>query len=96
MFERKSINGSFKWIGIPDFLRENGPPWTSNLLDPYADWGRGVRSNSQNLTSGFGGYSDSVHINWNCPACKLPIYHRRVFENTSSAGRRKCVNLLRE
>ena len=26
MFERKLINGIFKWMGVPDFLRTNGPP----------------------------------------------------------------------
>ena len=76
-------------MGVPDFLRANGPPWTVNILDPYADWGRGGRggpSTSQNLGSGSGGYSDSVHINWNRLAHDLPIYHRRVFENMRSAG----------
>ena len=26
MFSQKSINGSVKWIGIPSFLRNDGPP----------------------------------------------------------------------
>ena len=82
--------------GVFDFLKTDGPPWTTNLLDPYADWGRGGLSTSQNLSSGYGGYSDSVHINWNWPARKLPIYHRRVFENTCSVGRRAHDNLLLE
>ena len=83
-------------MGVPDFLRSDGPPWTANILAPYADWGIGGPSSSQNLTSGSGEYSDSVHINWNQPDRNLPIYHLRVFENTYRAGRRSRDNLLRE
>ena len=39
MFVRKSMNVSVKWLGVPNFLRNSGPPWTLNLLSPYADWG---------------------------------------------------------
>ena len=83
-------------MGVPEFLRIDGTPWTYNILDPYADWGRGGPSTIQNLCSGSGGYSDSVHINWNRPACYLPIYHQRVFEKMRSAGRRTRDYLLRE
>ena len=63
MFGRKLNNGSFEWMVVPDFLSTDGPPWTANLLAPYSDWGRGGTTTSQNLISGSGGYSDSVHIN---------------------------------
>ena len=79
MFGRKLINGSFERMGVPDFLRADGPPWTVNLLLPYADWGRRGPSTNQKFSSGSGGFSDSVHINWNRPDCDLPIYHQRVF-----------------
>ena len=46
MIRRKCINGIFEWMGIPDFLRTNGPPWTANILAPYANWGRGGSSTS--------------------------------------------------
>ena len=94
MFGRNLINGSFEWMCVPEFLSTNGPPWTANILAPYADWGRGGTSTRQYLISGSGGYSDSVHINWNRPYRNLPIYHRRVFENTRRTGRRTCDNLL--
>ena len=29
MLGRKYINGSFEWMGVPDFLRTDGPPWTA-------------------------------------------------------------------
>ena len=75
MFGIKLINGSFEWMDVPDFLRTDGTPWTANILDPYSGWGRRGPSTSQNLSSGSGGYSDSVHINLNRPSCALPIYH---------------------
>ena len=96
MFGRKLINGSFERMGVPDFLRADGPPWTVNLLLPYADWGRRGPSTNQKFSSGSGGFSDSVHINWNRPDCDLPIYHQRVFENMCSYGRCAHDNLLRE
>ena len=94
MLRRKLINGSAKWLGVPSFLWNDGPPWTLNLLDPYADWGGIGSSTSQNLSSGYGGYYDSVFINWNQTSFVLPIYHRRVFENTRSSARRARDNLL--
>ena len=39
MFFRKLNNGSVKWIDVPIFLRNSWPPWTLNLLYPYADGG---------------------------------------------------------
>ena len=38
MFGLKSKNGSVNWIGNPSFLRNDGPPWTLNLLAIYDDW----------------------------------------------------------
>ena len=83
-------------MGVPDFLRTDGLPWNANLLATYAYWGHRGTSTSHNLSSGSGGYSDSVHINWNRTARDLPIYHWRVFENMRSAGCRTCDNLIWE
>ena len=38
MFVRNSMNGTVEWLGVPEFLRNDGPPWTLNLLDPYENW----------------------------------------------------------
>ena len=27
MFRRKLMNGNSEWMGVPDFLRTDGPPW---------------------------------------------------------------------
>ena len=64
-FGRKSINGSVEWLGIRDFLRNDGPPWTLNLPAPSVNWGDRGSSTSLNLCSGSGGYSESVSINCN-------------------------------
>ena len=37
MFGRNSINGSVKWLGVIELLRNDGPPWNLNILAPYAD-----------------------------------------------------------
>ena len=79
MFGRNSINGRVKWISVPNFLRNDGTPWTLNLLDPYTNLGGRGSSTSLNLVSGSGGYFDGVSINWNQPTCVLRIYHQRIF-----------------
>ena len=38
MFGVNIINGSVQWLGIPDLLRTDGPPWTSNILAPHPSW----------------------------------------------------------
>ena len=82
MFGRNYINGSVKWIGVPDFLRNYDPPWTLNLLDPHANWGERGSSASTNWDSGSGEHYDGVSITWNRPTRVLPVYHQRIFENT--------------
>ena len=88
-----SIN---KWIGIPIFLRNDGPPFTLNILDPCANWVNRGSSTSTKLGRGSMGYSDSVSINWNRPTRVLPIYHRRIFEKTCSTAHCACDYLLME
>ena len=94
MSGRKLINESIEWLGIPSFPLNDGPPWTLNILAPYADWGGRGSSISQNFSSGSGGYSDSVFINWNRLDSVLPIYYQRIFENTRSDARRARDDLL--
>ena len=96
MFVRNSINGRVKWISVPNFLRNDGTPWTLNLLDPYTNLGGRGSSTSLNLVSGSGGYFDGVSINWNQPTCVLRIYHQRIFENTCSAACRARDNISME
>ena len=54
---------------------------------------RGSSTNS-NWGSGSGGHSDGVSIPWNRPNPALTFYHRRIFEDTRSAARHACDNLL--
>ena len=96
MFGRYSINGSVEWLGVPDFLRNDGPPWTLNLLPPYASWGDRGSSTNINWGSGSGGHYNSVSILWNRPVHVLPVYHRRIFENMGCDTRRVHEDLLRD
>ena len=96
MFGKNSINGSIEWIGVPNFLRNDGLPWILNLLAPYYAWGDRGSNTSLNLGSGSGGYSDGVSINCNRLAHILPIYYRGIFENTCSAARCDRDNILIE
>ena len=41
MFEINPINRSVEWLGVPDPLRTDGPPWTDNILAPSPDLGTG-------------------------------------------------------
>ena len=79
MFRINYINGIVEWLGITDFLRNDRPPWTLNLLDPYANWGDRGSSTNLNWGSGSGGNSDDVSIPWNRPARVISVYHRRIF-----------------
>ena len=81
MFGRNYINGSVEWIGFPNLLRNDGPPWNLNILAPYAKLGDIDSSTSTHWGSGSEGNCDSVSISWNRPTCVLPVYHRRIFEN---------------
>ena len=96
IFGRNYINGSVEWIGVPDLPRNDGPPWTLNILATYDNLGDRGSSTSPNWGSGSGGNSDSVYILQNWPARVLPVYHQRIFENTRSAARCACDDLLME
>ena len=80
MFGRNYIDGSVEWVGIPDLLRNDVPPWTANILAPYHSWGYQGPSINLDWGSGFGGNSNSISVLWSLPTRVLPIYHWRVFE----------------
>ena len=77
---RISINGSVKWLGVPDFHRNSGPSCTAHLLAPYSRWVDSGTTTNQNLGSQPGGYSGSVSVPWNCPIRVLLVYIRRISE----------------
>ena len=96
MFGINSINRSLEWIGVPDFLRNDGPPCNLNLLAPYANWRYIGSSTNPNWGSVSGGDYYGVSFPWNRPACVLPLYHRRIFEITCSSAHCARNNLLME
>ena len=63
MFGQKFIIGILEWLRVPNFLRNDGPPWNFNLLSTYADWGERRSSTSMKMGIGYEGYYNSVYIN---------------------------------
>ena len=55
MFEINPINRSVEWLGVPDPLRTDGPPWTDNILAPSPDLGTGGTAINTNWGSQPGG-----------------------------------------
>ena len=96
MFDRNYINRSVDWLGVTNFLGNDGLPWTLNLLDPYDNWGGRGSSTSPNLGSGSRGYSNGFSLNCNSTARILLINHRRIFDNTRSAVHNSCDDILTE
>ena len=95
MFGRNSMNVSVGWLGVPDFLRTNGPAWTANILDPHLSWGDGGSITNTNWGGQSGGYSGSVSVPWNFPVRVLPVYHRMIYGSMRASARPVCDNLLR-
>ena len=62
MFGNFSINRSVEWLGITDFHRTNGPPWTANILSPSPSWETGGSTTNPNWGSQYGRASESVSV----------------------------------
>ena len=95
MFGINYINGSFQWLGVPDFLRTDGPARNAIMLAPHPSCGDQGPSTNLNWVSQTGGNFDSVSIPWNRPIRVYAVYHRKIFENTCAAARRVLDDLLR-
>ena len=67
MFGRKSISGSVEWLIVSAPLRNNGPPWTDNMLVPSLAWGAGGTATNSNWGDKPGGPYDSVTVLWSGP-----------------------------
>ena len=64
MFVRKFINGSFKLLGVPSFLSNDGLTWTENILCPSLCWGVGGTVENWALESQPGGRYGGVYVLW--------------------------------
>ena len=94
MLSRNSIDGSVKWLDVPDFMGTDGPPWNSNILDPYASWGDRGSSTNPNWGSQYGGHFDIFSVLWTRLVRVYLVYHHMFFENMRSAARLVCDSLL--
>ena len=91
-----SINGSVQWLGVPDPLINDRPPWTDNILAPGPDWGTGGTDTNPNWGSQPVGPYVSVSVPCIGPIFSMPAYVVRIPENMRSAVRRICDDLLQE
>ena len=96
MFEINSINGSVQWLGVPQFLRTNGPPWTDNILVPSPSWGNGGTSTNLNWGSQPGGHYIIVSVLSGVLVLAMLAYFLRSPEKTRSAARRVRDDLLQD
>ena len=83
---RISINGSVKWLGVPDFHRTGGPFWTANLLAPRSSWGYGGTTTNQNWGIKPGGPYGSVAVMWIHPVPVRPAYTPRIMEKAHATA----------
>ena len=88
MFGVNSINGSVQWLGVRDFLRTDGPPWSDNLLGPDLSWVDGGTTTNQNWVSQHGGTYGIVVVPCSRPVPVCQAYVRRSPENACAAARR--------
>ena len=93
-FGVNSINGSVEWLGFPNFLSTNGPPWTDNIFGPGPIWWYGGTTTNHNRGSQPGGPNGIVSVLWNFSACVCPYYVRKSPENMRTASRRLRDNHL--
>ena len=81
VFGRNPINGRVKWLGVPDFLMTNGPPWTTYILAHCPSWGDqgSITNPNWDSQSGGGGLKQCFRFFCNRPVYFLPVYHWRIF-----------------
>ena len=94
MFGVNSIYGIVQWLGIPAPLSTDGPHCEYNILAPSPDWGTGGTATNPNWGSQPGGLYGVFSVLCSGPVRAMPDYVRRSPENTRSAARRICDNLL--
>ena len=77
-------------------LRTDGPHWTDNILVTSPSWGTIGTATNLNWGSQLGGNYGSIAVPWSGPIHSMPDYVRRSPENTRSAARHVCDDLLQE
>ena len=93
---KKSINGSFEFLGVPGPLRNNGPYWIDNILVPILAWGVGDTVTNLNWGSQPEGFYNGVSVLCCGDIPDHPSYLPRSLENARVTARRVRGNLLRE
>ena len=94
MYGRKLMNGSVKWLGVPTFFRNNGPPWADNILFPSPCWGVRGTYEILALESQPGGFYGGVYVLWCGAVPARTSYLPQSPENARATARCVCDNLL--
>ena len=96
MFGWISINGIVKWLGVPSFLQNDGPPWADNILWTSLRWGVGGTVENWDLESQHGRLYGSVDVLWHGAVPARPAFLPRIPENASATVRRVLENIFCE
>ena len=96
IFCKKSINGSFEFLGDTDPLRTKWPYWIDNNLVPILAWGFGGTVTNLNREIQTGGRYSGVSIPWCVAVPTGSSYLPRSPENTRVTARRVRDDLFRE
>ena len=78
MFGVNYINESIQWLGVPDPLKTDGPPWIDNILDTSPAWGAGGTATNLNWGSQPGGPYGSFSIPLSDPVRTMPACVFRI------------------
>ena len=94
MYGQKSMNGSVKWLGVPTFLRNYGPPWDDNILCPSPRWGVRGTYKIWALEIQPASCYRCVDVPWRGAVSARPDYLPRSRKNARATVRRVHDNLL--
>ena len=96
MFVKKSMNGSFEFLGSADQLRNRSPYWINNILFLSPRWGVWGTVESLALESKPVGCYSGDEVPWRGAILAPPAYLPQCLENARTTARRVHDNLLWE
>ena len=83
-------------MGVPEFLRDDGPPWTDNILCPSPCWGVGGTVKILSWGGQPGGYYGGFHVSWRGAVPARLAYLPWSPKNMLATACRICDDLLQK
>ena len=96
IYGQRSINGSVKWLVVPDSFCNTGLAWTDNLLVPEARCGYRGTVETWTLGTQFGVHFGGVHISLHGAVLFCAVDLPRSPENSRATAHCVCDIHLRE